>query len=203
MQSPKISTPTQGLPTVLDSENFTNPKIPANVLDPKIAPWKPVLGKSEKYLQSLYENGSTSGNLTGKRPNVTPPSDPYWFWVWLIVLLFIAIIILVCVVIKCLKAKKPVEEKIELLECQQVVHCHEEEVIVERAKPVKGYRIEYGKESCVYDNPVCHETSRNIELEGRLVEVRISSPGKEQCITKYDYDGQDWGKYSQANWHTY
>jgi hypothetical protein len=183
--------------TVFDSENSSTPKIPAIVLDPTTNPWKPVLGNSEKYLQTLYENGSTSGNLTGKRPDVTPPTDPYWFWVWLIVLLFMAIIILVCVVIKCLKAKKPAEEKIELLPCQK------EEVVVERAKPVQAYRIEYGKESCVYDTPVCHETSQRVDLECRLVEVRISSPGKEQCITKYDYDGEDWSKYSRAHWNEY
>jgi hypothetical protein len=148
-----------------------------------------------KYMQVLYENGSTSPNLTGTNPDVSSPMDTYWFWVWLIVLLFLALMILVCMIIKCMKPKR--EDKVELIPTPH------HEVHVERARPVHYERREYGKESISYGARTYHETNRRVDLNSRLVEVRIASPGKDLCITKYDYDGEDWGKYSQAHWNEY
>jgi hypothetical protein len=147
-------------------------------------------------MQVLYENGSTSPNLTGTKPDVSPPMDAYWLWVWLIVFLLLALMILVCMIIKCMKPKR--EDKVELLDTRH------QEVHVDRAKPVYAVRREYGKESIVYgERKYCNETSRRVGLEGRLVEVRIASPGKDLCITKYDYEGEEWGSFSQAHWNEY
>jgi hypothetical protein len=148
-----------------------------------------------KYMQVLYENGNTSPNLTGTKPDFSRPTDNYWFWVWLIVFLFLALVILVCMIIKCMKPKR--EDKVELIRTPP------QEVHVERARPVHAERIEYGKTSISYGAPTYHETNRRVNLDGRLVEVRIASPGRDLCITKYDYNGEDWGKYSQAHWNEY
>ena len=154
------------------------------------------LDNAAKYMQVLYENGSTSPNLAGTKPDVSSPTDTYWFWVWLIVFLLLALVILVCAVIKCMKPKR--EDKVELIPTSH------QEVKVERARPVHAERREYGKESVVYsERRTCNETSRRVGLDSRLVEVRIASPGRDLCITKYDYDGEDWGKFSQAHWNEY